>query len=245
MGSQRCDAGAVSNPDALLDLIATTRAIRRYRPEPIPAEDLNKIMFAATRAPSGSNRQGFRFVVLTDGEVALKAKHLLGDVAKAAWADKRVADRYDEGSGVTADTPKSRMAASMDHFVDHFHEAPCVVLACLVRHRQPVFTEGASVYPAVQNLLLAARALGYGGVITMWQAGAEEELRSLLQIPAEVALHCTISLGRPIGAGHGPVRRRPIDELIFGSQWGVAPEWLVEPDGVRHTAAGPRQRTKP
>jgi nitroreductase len=240
-----CEAGTVSNPDALLDLIATTRAIRKYRPEAIPATDLNKMVFAATRAPSGSNRQGFRFIVLTDGERALAAKRLLGDVAKAAWAEKRLVDGYAEGTGGSSGSPKARMAASMDHFVDHFHEAPCVVLACLVRHRQAVFTEGASVYPAVQNLLLAARALGYGGVITMWQAGVEDELRSLLGIPSEVALHCTISLGRPMGGGHGPVRRRPIDELIFGSQWGVSPEWLVEPDGVMHTAAGPTSRAQP
>jgi hypothetical protein len=131
------------------------------------------MMFAATRAPTGSNRQGFRFVVLTDSPVAMKAKHLLGEVARAAWTDKRRSDQYDNGSGAQGDSPKARMAATMDHFVDHFDEVPCVVLACLERHRAPVVTEGASVYPAVQNLLLAARSLGYGGVITMWQAGVQ------------------------------------------------------------------------
>ncbi len=231
----------MSSPDAFLDLIATTRAIRRYRPEPIPDADLNKIMFAATRAPSGSNRQGFRFLVLGDDPTAMQAKRLLGDVAVSLWSDKRVADRYDEGSGSQLDTPKARMAATMEHFVDHFHEAPIVVLACLVRHRAPVVTDGASVYPAVQNMLLAARALGYGGVITMWQAGAEDELRTLLQIPPEVAIHCTVSMGRPAGGGHGPVRRRPMSEVIFGSTWGSSPQWAIEPDGTQHTQAGPKQ----
>jgi nitroreductase len=225
----------------MLEAIATTRAIRRYRPEPIPDADLAKMMFAATRAPSGSNRQGFRFVVLTDGIVATQAKQLLGDVAKATWADKRVSDGYNSGTGSQSNSPKARMAATMEHFVDHFHEAPCVVIACLVRHRAPVFTEGASVYPAVQNLLLSARALGYGGVITMWQAGAEPELRSLLQIPDDVGLHCTISLGRPAGGGHGPVRRRPMSEVVFGSTWGNAPDWAIDPAGTQHTQAGPPQ----
>jgi nitroreductase len=223
----------------VLDALATTRAIRRYRPEPIPEADLQSILFAATRAPSGSNRQGFRFLVLTDSEVALQAKALLGGVARAAWGEKRSADGYDTGSGARPDSPKARMAATMAHFVDHFHESPCVVLACLERHREPTVTEGASVYPAVQNLLIAARVLGYGGVITMWQAGVEDELRKLLHIPDQVALHCTISLGAPAGRGHGPVRRRPMNEMVFGDQWNVAPSWAVDPEGTAFTKAGP------
>jgi nitroreductase len=226
-------------PDQFLEVLATTRAIRRYRPEPIPEDDLAKIMFAATRAPSGSNRQGFRLVVLTDDVISRQAKELLGGVARAVWADKRRADGYDRGSGGAAASPKARMAATMEHFVDHFHETPCVVLACLIRHRAPVVTEGASVYPAVQNMLLAARALGYGGVITMWHGGVEVELREMLGIPEEVALHATISLGRPAGGGHGPVRRRPMGELIYGPAWGVAPEWAIDPEGTRFTQAGP------
>jgi nitroreductase len=95
------------------------------------------------------------------------------------------------------------------------------------------------VYPAVQNLLLAARALGYGGVIAMWQQGAEAELRSLLGIPDDVALCATVSLGRPAGGGHGPVRRRPMRELVSGDRWGSAPEWAVDPEGTQFTQAGP------
>jgi nitroreductase len=238
---QNPSANSVPGSDAeiVLRALSTTRAIRRYLPDPIPEADLQAMLFAATRAPTGSNRQGFRFVVLTDSPVAQQAKRLLGDVARAAWADKRVADGYQVGSGSHAMSPKARMAATMNHFVDHFHEAPCVVLACLERHRAPTVTEGASVYPAVQNLLLAARVLGYGGVITMWQAGVEEQLRKVLQIPAEIGLHCTVSLGRPAGGGHGPVRRRPMGEVVFGDTWGVAPEWAVDPEGTRFTQAGP------
>jgi nitroreductase len=228
-----------SEIETVLTTLATTRAIRRYTSDPIPEADLQAMLFAATRAPSGSNRQGFRFVVLTDSPRSVRAKQLLGGVARAMWADKRAADGYDSGSGVRPDSPKARMAATMAHYVDHFDESPCVVLACLERHRAPTVSEGASVYPAVQNLLIAARALGYGGVITMWQAGVEEQLRELLGIPAAVGLHCTVSLGRPAGGGHGPVRRRPMSEVVFGDTWGDAPSWATDPKGTSFTQAGP------
>ena len=224
----------------LYDAITTTRAIRRYRDEPIPEADLARILFAATRAPSGSNRQGFRFLVLRDGPQATEARALLGESFRALWAAKRSADGYDAGSGADADSPKARMAATMQHFVDHVDEAPAIVLACLRRHRGPDPTEGASVYPACQNLLLAARDLGWGGVITMWHKAVEDDLRSVLGIPDEVTVAATIPLGRPVGH-HGPVRRRPMAELVFEDAWGEAPTWAVDPPGTRFTSAGPRR----
>ena len=114
-----------------------------------------------------------------------------------------------------------------------------LILACYVPYRDhTAASDGASIYPACQNLLLAARALGYGGVMTGWQFVAQAELRELLHIPDEVALMATITLGRPQGR-HGPVRRRPLPELVFGERWGVAPPWAVDPEGTAHTAAGP------
>src|SRR5215467_12090268 len=83
----------------LLEGLTTTRAIRRYRDEPVPPEALRAILFAGTRAPSGSNRQPFRFLVLTDGPNARAAKLLIGNGARRAWGAKRQADRYDIGSG--------------------------------------------------------------------------------------------------------------------------------------------------
>jgi nitroreductase len=130
------------------------------------------------------------------------------------------------------------MAATMQRFVDRFDETPVVVLACFQRYREPHITEGASVYPACQNLLLAARALGYGGVITMWHAFVEDELRALLGIPDDVALAATIALGRPEGH-HGPVRRRPLAEVVFDDHWGASAAWAVDPEGTRYNAAGP------
>jgi nitroreductase len=221
----------------LLDGLATTRAIRRYRDEPIPDEDLATILFSATRAPTGSNRQGFRFLVLRDGPRAVEAKALLGRTFRHGWTQKRESDGYDAGSGSADDSPKARMARAMQHFVDHFERTPVVILAC-VRARHEGILDGASVYPACQNILLAARALGYGGVLTGWHRLVEDELRQLLRIPDEFRLAGTIPLGRPMGH-HGPVRRRPMAELVFDDEWDRAASWAVDPPDTRFTQAGP------
>jgi nitroreductase len=224
---------------SLYEGLLTTRAIRRYTDDKIPDEALRDILFAATRAPSGSNRQPFRFIVLTDGPVAAEAKRLIGEAAETFWEAKRAEDGYDKGSGTEATSPKARMARTMQHYVDHFASVPVLVLAYYVPYRPSThLVDGASIYPACQNLLLAARALGYGGVLTGLGNMAEPTLRTLLQVPDEALLMATITLGRPQG-GHGPVRRRPLPELVFGEQWGQPPAWAVDPPGVRHTAAGP------
>jgi nitroreductase len=222
----------------LLEGLATTRAIRRYTGEPVPPEALRAMLFAATRAPSGSNRQPFRFLVLTDGPKAREAKQLLATAARRAWSGKRTHDRYDEGSGAVDDSPKARMARTMQHYVEHFASAPLVVLPCLVRYREPTPFEGASIFPACQNLLLAARALGYGGVLTGFHGMVEPELRALLGVPEGVLIAATITIGKPVGA-HGPVRRRPLGELVYADEWEHPAAWAVDPPGTRHTAAGP------
>jgi nitroreductase len=229
---------------SLYEGLLTTRAIRRYADEPVPPDALRDIVFAATRAPSGSNRQPFRFVVLTSGPVADEAKRLIGAGARRFWAAKREADGYDRGSGTEAGSPKARLARTMQHYVDAYESVPVLVLACYVPYRShTAASDGASVYPACQNLLLAARALGYGGVMTGWHFAAQAELRELLEIPDEVELMATITLGKPLGH-HGPVRRRPLPELVFGDRWGVAPPWAEDPEGTAYTAAGPpRERT--
>jgi nitroreductase len=223
---------------SLLGGIASTRAIRRYTDEPVAEGDLAAILWHATRAPSGSNRQPFRFLVLRDGERATQARAVLGNAFRSSWATKRVGDGYAAGSAVVADTPKARMAATMQHYVDTFESVPVVILACLRRYRAPGPDEGASIYPACQNLLLAARALGYGGALTMWHHAVEPELRPLLEIPDEVAISACITLGRPAGR-HGPVCRRPLAELVFEDRWDHPPSWAVDPAGTRHTQAGP------
>ncbi|HEY3942101.1 MAG TPA: nitroreductase family protein [Acidimicrobiales bacterium] len=252
MGSTT-DGGAAGGPDGpdglaglplpadsvgLLEGVTTTRAIRRYLPEPVPESVLRAILFAATRAPSGSNRQPFRFVVLRDGPNARAAKSLIGRNARRGWGTKRAADDYDRGSGTQVGSTKARLARTMEEYVERFESVPVLILPCLLRYRPPVPTEGASIYPACQNLLLAARALGYGGVLTGWHVGVEAELRALLGVPDDAFMAATITLGRPEGH-HGPVRRRPLSSLVFEEDWAQAPAWAVDPPDVQHTSAGP------
>ncbi len=222
----------------LLEGLTTTRTIRRYTNEPVPDEALRAMLFAATRAPSGSNRQPFRFIVLADGPKAIMAKRMVAEGARRIWGDKREADGYDRGSGVDRSSPKARLARTMQHYVEHFEDVPVLVLPCLVRYRAPTPMEGASIYPACQNLLLAARALGYGGAFTGMHYPVEQELRQLLAIPDGVFVAGTITIGRPAGR-HGPVRRRPLSELVYSEGWGVTPEWAQDPAGTDHTSAGP------
>jgi nitroreductase len=228
----------------LLEGICTTRAIRRYRSEPVPEHVLRDVLFAATRAPSGSNRQPFRFLVLTDGPKAAEAKRLMAMAARQAWGVKRTTDRYDEGSGADDTSPKAAMARTMEAYVEHLDTVPVLILPCLVRHRPPNPVEGASIYPACQNLLLAARALGYGGVMTSWNLLADAELRELLGIPDDVLVAAAITLGRPQGH-HGPVRRRPLEELVYSDAWGGSAPFATDPPGTRHTGAGPPPQPQP
>lgn len=222
----------------LLEGLTTTRSIRRYTDRPVDPELLRAVLFAATRAPTGSNRQPFRFVVLTDGPKAAEAKRLIATSASGIWAQKRRHDGYDSGSGSRSDSPKSRMAASMEHYVDAFERVPVLILPCLIRYRAPGSFEGASIYPACQNILLAARAVGLGGVFTGFHFPVDRQLRELLAIPDDVLIAGTITLGWPAGR-QGPVRRRPMRELVYEETWGAAPGWAVDPPGTRHTSAGP------
>lgn len=214
-------------PDLLTGL-ATTRAIRRIAPDPVPDADLATILWHATRAPSGSNRQPVRYLVLRDGGVAADAKALLARGFREAWDAKQDASGYRSGSALEPTSRKGRQKAAMEHMIDHFEEVPVVVLVCLERYRDPNPYEGSSVYPAAQNLLLAARALGYGGVLTMWHQGVEDELRDLTGIPDHVAISATIPLGRPLGR-HGPVSRRPLAEVVYDASWDTPAPWALDP----------------
>jgi nitroreductase len=210
----------------LLEAMATTRAIRRYTPDPIPDADLAEILWYAQRAPSGTNRQKFRFLTLRrDDPTAAPGRELLAESFRKSWVDKR-ADLDREGEPEEG-SPRYRMQAAMQHYVDHLDTVPVIVLVGLERYRPTHYTEGASVYPACQNLLLAARGLGYGGVMTGWHAPVEAQLREVLGIPDGIALHACITLGVPAGR-HGPLRRKPLTTLVHDGVWGRQADWLGE-----------------
>lgn len=213
----------------LYEGLITTRSIRRYLPDDIPAPDLNDMLFAATRGPSGHNTQPFRFLVLRRTPEAAEARRLLGRGFVEAWRSQRQEPSNDDTS------PRARMARTMNHFVDNIADAPVIVLACFqtARMRDDI-SAGASVYPACQNLLLAARARGYGGVMTQWHRPVADELSEVLKLPDGVSIVATIPLGRPVG-GHGPVRRLPLPDLVYENRYGEPAPWAADPPGTRYT----------
>jgi nitroreductase len=198
----------------LYDAMRTARAIRRYRPDPVPDDVLRRCLEAATWAPSGSNRQAWRFVVLRSPEV----RAILGPAYRKGWAE------MSGGYGISGDidpsdtSPTARMGRTMRHFVDHFEDVPVYVLFCLKGRGFSHLSEGASIYPAVQNFVLAARAEGLGTVMTSWFMFCERELRDAIGVPDDWMLAALLPLGYPVGH-HGPVRRRPVEQVVAVDRW--------------------------
>src|SRR5687767_9549641 len=157
----------------------TARAIRRYRPDPVPDEVLARCIEAATWAPSGSNRQPWRFVVLTSPQ----ARAAIAPGFRAGWEAKARMEGFTPPAD-DDDSNRARFTRSMVHFIEHIEEAPVFVLFCHQRRpgRRPHLTDGASIYPALQNFLLAARAHGLGAVVTGWFLLAEREIREVVGV---------------------------------------------------------------
>jgi nitroreductase len=208
----RMDSARLAMP--LGEAIFTLRSIRRFRPDPIPMDDLRLIVEAAVRAPNGGNRQTARFMILTDPPLIRQFGRLYHE---AWWAKRR-----DEGQPWTSreqipeENKTSRSAALL---ADEIKDAPAIVLA---------FTTGSgqasSVIPAVENLMLAARALGIGSVPTTLHATVLERVYELLNIPADMEFHLCIPLGYPRGK-FGPTNRRPTSEVTYHNNWSTPVPW--------------------
>ncbi|HEY3108577.1 MAG TPA: nitroreductase family protein [Chloroflexota bacterium] len=196
------------------EAIFSQRSIRRLRPDPIPTDDLELIIAAAAKAPNGGNRQTARFLILTD-PATIRA---FGALYREAWWAKR----RDEGRPWTRreEIPaeeKSYLAAA--RLADEIGGAPCIVLAFATGQGQ-----ASSVIPAVQNLMLAARALGIGSVPTTLHPSVIERVQALLGVPPEAEFHLCIPLGYPRGR-FGPTQRRPTHETTYLDRWGGPVPW--------------------
>src|SRR5437870_13325283 len=166
------------------DVVTTQRAIRRLKTDPIPDATLRQIMDAAICAPSGGNRQGWSFLVVRDP--AKRAR--LGELYREAWGELMKVPYYAGASKEPVDSPAGKMLASARHLAEHLGEAPVIVLACVSPDPGVTasLTTGASIYTAVQNIMLAAPALGIGSCITTIHRFRDAPVKELLGIPAEV-----------------------------------------------------------
>lgn len=197
-------------PDAeFFEVIRRQRGIRRYAPDPVSEEVVHQVIEAATWAPSGSNRQPWHFIVIRDTNV----KQRLGNLYRAAMVAT---------GGAKAPQPAVVAPGNPPIFSDDLSSVPVVIVACLERWeaRGRANLLGSHIFPAVQNLMLAAAALGLGTrLTTIWQH-KEADVRKLLAIPEDVEVMAMIPLGYPGGAEHlGGGKRKPVNEIIHFDHW--------------------------
>jgi nitroreductase len=208
------DAMSEETP-ALFEIMQTTRSMRRLKPDPVPAALIRKILEAGVSAPSGGNMQRWRFLVIRDPEI----KKTVGAYYKRAW-DEVVSPRYRAGDPAPGTSPErfTRMLDAAQYLADHIHDAPAWIVPCM-QGANPTRTAGSSIYPAVQNMLLAARALGLGATLTTLYLSFEKEVETALGLPADVHSYALLPIGYPMGR-FGPVRRVPLADVTYGDRWG-------------------------
>ena len=216
--------GALDGDAGFFEVAYTTRALRRFRPDPIPQDVLFQILDAAIRAPSGQNAQDWRFVIVTDPAV----KRRMQEWALQGWAT--YSRRYADDPAQLDALPRSQRLSlrSVEHLAHHLADAPAVVLVCGLHGRHS--TPGGSSYPAVQNLLLAARALGVGGSIFNLPLRDRAALKTMLDIPENNDIFCVLPIGYPTDKV-GPVRRKPVKRVVYWEKFGQAWDFAAaQPD---------------
>ena len=221
----------------LFEAIYSARSLRRLKPDPVPEELVTKILDAAIRAPSGGNAQNWAFVVVRDPEQGQKLGAIYrkaSGIAKAMYAARGRPPHLTEQQF-------ARMMGSGAHLWQHMGEAPVLLLPCGRRRALPppealppdiavrwedevAYADrirGASIYPAVQNVILACRALGLGTVITTNHIRCEAEVKEVLGIPEDIATFALMPIGWPLDR-FGPLTRRPLAEVAYADRWGAA-----------------------
>jgi len=210
----------------IYDAMSTMRAVRRLRPDPIPDDALRRILTAATWAPSGGNLQSWRVIAVTDPV----KKQGLEQLYRPRWEDYIVS--YD--ARIAAMRPESQTKArrGLDagtYLATHMHEAPLVCVFCFnsegltitdSAQPRPSVVGGGSLYPAVQNLLLAARNEGLGCVLTTLLCMEEANVKALLEIPDDWHTYAHVPLGYSVASGHGKLTRRSLDKMAYKNSFG-------------------------
>ena len=198
------------------EMMFSQRAIRRLKPDPIGDEDLHLILDAASKAPNGGNTQPGRFLVIREREKIRQ----FGKLYREAWWAKR----RDEGHPWAAAqdpkiVPKEGSYPHAAVLAEEIQDAPVIVLAfTLMKGR------ASSVFPPIQNLMLAARALGIGTTLTSLHPTVMERVYAMFSIPQEAEFHACIPLGRPRG-NFGPTSRFPTSHTTFWDGWNQPPPW--------------------
>jgi len=218
----------------VLEAIYTARAMRRFKPDPVPEALLTRILDAAIRAPSAGNSQNWAFIVVRDAEQRRKLGAVYrkaSDIASAMYAARGRPPHLTEEQF-------RRLISSGSYLWDHMADAPVILVPC---QSQPVLPppealapdmraryeqerryseriRGSSVYPAVQNIILACRAFGLGTTITTNHIRCEDEVKAVLGVPDDVQTFALMPIGYPLDKP-GPVSRRPVSEVTHADRW--------------------------
>jgi nitroreductase len=222
------------NEIALFEAIHTARALRRLKPDPIPEDALTKILDAAIRAPSAGNAQNWAFVVVRDREQRASLGAIYrkaSDIASVMYANRARPAHM-------SNAQYHRFMSSGAYLWDHMADAPVLLVPCMKHPALPPKSalppqiqaryeeerayadriRGASIYPAVQNIILACRALGLATLITTNHLRYEAEVKAVLGIPGDVDTYALMPIGYPEG-NFGPVARRAVSEVVYADRW--------------------------
>lgn len=199
----------------IYEIMNTQRAVRQWTDQPVPRETIRRIIEAATKAPSGSNLQPWAFVVITDDD----KRQLLADAIRTSFQQRFGGQRPDPEQ--IEDPVQRRMMRGAFRLFDNFAAAPVLIIPCLLKVQSPApegLLAGSSIYPSIQNLMLAARAEGLGTVLTTPQDGIRDLLASEIGIPSEATPVAIIPLGWP-AVPFGPVNRKPVEQFLHWNGW--------------------------
>ena len=203
----------------VFEAMETCRAMRYLKPDPIPDDVIERILYGATRASNPGNSQGWHFVVVRDEEKRRRVRDAI--VAGIGDAIGATADAMDSAS----DPVERRIMAGAQHLLENLHLAPVLVLVCsrVVYPPQAPSLDmvWCTVYPAAQNLIVAARALGIGSVFTTFGMQAGDALHDIFDIPKDVIVGNIIPLGYP-ERSFGPVARKPLADVVHYDAWNDA-----------------------
>ena len=212
----------------VFEALYTTRAMRRVSEDPIPEDVLKQMVDAGIRAPSGSNRQGWKFILVTDHEI----RSQLGDLYRAAW-DFYVKEFYGGTSDLRAsnviDNEKAeqvvRITKSATWLSENFHKVPAMFV--VLSRNDPT---GSSIFPAIWSLMLAGRAHGIGTCLTtVLGMFKPEKAFEILNIPSDKGwkIDAVVTAGYPLGKW-GVAKRTPVDEVTYLNTWGNKTNWNLE-----------------
>jgi len=205
------------------EVIHTQRSIRRFKPDPIPDGEIWALIDAAIKAPSGSNQQPWIWMVVRDAA----KRHAIAEATRRYMESAGRFEEMERAAETVQDPSRKRSVRGAVEFFRDVAAAPVLIIPCLVSVTSPVtdprtLLAGSSIYGAVQNLMLAARAMGIGTVLTTFNQFIEDSLRIELGIPADVVPTCIVPVGYPDGQRFGPTTRKPAEAVTYWDGWGSA-----------------------